>query len=501
MKRKAIFWSLIFLTGVMAGLFITARLDLLSPAKSESIIPATIKSSYNMEEAVINVADTVGKAVVSISTERTTRLSGSRRYQFGYPRSPQSPFGGSDPFQDFFEDFFGQIPDREFKQSGLGSGVIIDEKGYILTNEHVINGADKITVTLADGREFKGEIKGRDERSDLAVIKIDAKKLPVAQLGDSDSLKIGQWVVAIGNPFGFAMDDPEPTVTVGVVSALHRSLGRVMSRQRDYGDVIQTDAAINPGNSGGPLVNLKGEVVGINVAIFSTSGGYQGIGFAIPVNNAKRIITGLIEGKRILYGWLGITVQDLTDDLAAHFGLTDKTGALVVKVLEEGPAAKAGITAADVIKQIGGVPVNSVRELLNVVGKAEVGKPVKVTVVRNNKEMALNVVIGERPQDLREDSMEPGTPQAADRWRGMQVEELTSESAQALRIDKQSGVLIVDIEPDSLADKAGLVVRDVIEEINKQPVKNIADYKKITAGLQGDALVKTVRGYFLVKEK
>ena len=216
------------------------------------------------------------------------------------------------------------MPDRDYKQVGLGSGVIIDSSGYILTNQHVIDQADKIKVTLSDGREFKGEIKGQDARSDLAVIKIVAKDLPAVELGNSEKLRIGEWVVAIGNPFGFALEGAEPTVTVGVISALHRSLGKILSRNRDYTDLLQTDAAINPGNSGGPLVNLKGEVVGINVAIFSTSGGYQGIGFAIPINAAKRIISQLIAGKEVLYGWLGITIQDLTEDMAKYFGLSIK---------------------------------------------------------------------------------------------------------------------------------------------------------------------------------
>jgi serine protease Do len=252
-----------------------------------------------MEDAVINVANTAGKAVVSISAERTTKVSTGRRFVY---RSPfgESPFGEDEFFRKFFDDFFGQMPEREYKQFGLGSGVIVDPQGYILTNEHVIDGADKIKVTLPDGREFKAELKGEDPRADLAIIKINAHNLPAAAWGDSDNLRIGQWVVAIGNPFGFALQNPEPTVTAGVISALHRSIGKSVGRDRDYNDLIQTDAAINPGNSGGPLVNLKGEIVGINVAIFTTSGGYQGIGFAIPSNAAKRIMSNLIQGKKIL---------------------------------------------------------------------------------------------------------------------------------------------------------------------------------------------------------
>jgi serine protease Do len=292
------------------------------------------------------------------------------------------------------------------------------------------------------------------------------------------------------------MENPEPTVTVGVISALHRSLGRVISRDKDYSDLIQTDAAINPGNSGGPLVNLKGEVVGINVAIFSTSGGYQGIGFAIPINGAKRVLDRLIEGKKILYGWLGVTVQDLSDDLARYFGLPDKKGVLIAKVLANGPAEKGGLKESDVIKQFDGKPVNNVKELLSVVGQAEVGRKVEVVVVREKKEVKAQIEIGERPQSADEETLETvsGTT-----WRGLAVEELTQESSRRLGSEEKSGVVIVEVEPGSPAEEAGIIPNDVILEINKQPVKNLADYEKITKGVAGDALVKTSRGYFLIK--
>jgi len=481
MKRNSIIFSVSFL---LIGLIIGVALPQ-TPSSFEE---------FRMEDAVINVANITGKAVVSISTEHTARIKGGRRYYFSYP------FGGSlgedESFRRFFDDFFGEMPDREYKQMGLGSGVIIDQEGYILTNEHVVNDADKITVTLSDGRNFKGEIKGRDARADLAVIKINARNLPMASLGDSDNLKIGQWVVAIGNPFGFAMQNPEPTVTAGVIGALHRSLGRITSRDKDYNDLIQTDAAINPGNSGGPLVNLKGEVVGINVAIFSTSGGYQGVGFAIPVNNAKRIISKLKEGKKIVYGWLGVTVQDLTDDLAKYFGLPDKNAVLVAKVLENSPAQKAGMKESDVIKQLDDKPVNNVRELLNAVAKTEIGHKVKVVVVREKKELTLEVEIGVRPENLEEES--PSAVSTAN-WRGLEVEDVSSDNARRFRIEDKIGVVVVDIEPNSPADEAGIVPGDIILEINRQGIKNMSDYEKITKGLKGNALIRTSRGYFLVK--
>lgn len=496
-KRTIIFGFALLLFGLIIGFTLTIKFDIFSPAQSQGVINPTFEG-FRMEDAVINVASTTGKAVVSISTESTTKMGGTRKFYFNAPFGGESPFGGDESFRKYFDDFFGGLPEKEFKQRGLGSGVIIDQEGYILTNEHVVSEADKITVKLPDGREFKGEIKGRDPRSDLAVIKINARNLPAAALGESDTLKIGQWVVAIGNPFGFALENPEPTVTAGVISALHRSLGRALAYDKDYSDLIQTDAAINPGNSGGPLVNLKGEIVGINVAIFSTTGGYQGVGFAIPINNAKRIISRLIEGKKILYGWLGVTVQDLTEEMAKYFGLSDTNGVLVAKILEDSPAQKAGMKESDVIKVFDNKPIKNVKELLSAVSGAEVGRKVKAQVVRDKKELTLEVVIGERPQNL-EETLGSGSAVSSKVWRGLEVEEITQEHRQRFRIEEKQGVVVVNVEPNSPADEAGLVPADVILEINKQTIKNISDYEKLTKDLKGNALVKTSRGYFLIK--
>lgn len=497
MKRKHIIAGLSFLlAGLVIGVALTIKLDILSPAQSQiskTEAPSSFEG-YRMEDAVITVANTTGKAVVSISAEHTAKIRGERSYRFSYPFG-EPPSGEDEFFRRFFDDFFGTMPDREYKQIGLGSGVIIDSEGYILTNEHVVGEADKITVTLPDGRTFKGEIKGRDERSDLAVIKINASNLPAAFLGDSDNLRIGQWAVAIGNPFGFALQNPEPTVTAGVISALHRSLGRGLSANKDYNDLIQTDAAINPGNSGGPLVNLRGEIIGINVAIFTTSGGYQGVGFAIPVNSAKRIISRLIAGKKILYGWLGVTVQDLTDDLTKHFGLLDKKGALVANVLENGPAQKAGIVTGDVIRNFDNKLINNVRELLNAVARVEVGSKVKAVVARDKKELTLEVVIGQRPDNLEES----GAVVSGSSWRGLEVEDIGPENARRFRIEERKGIVVVSVEPNSPADEAGITAGDVILEINKLAIKNISDYETVTKNLNGNALIRTSRGYSLVK--
>ncbi|MFH1413490.1 MAG: Do family serine endopeptidase [Candidatus Omnitrophota bacterium] len=495
MKRKSIFFGAALLIGLIIGLLVAVKLDISPTVESKDLEPKPIiTKSSGMEYAVTNVANTTGKAVVSISTEYTTKIGGRRRY-FATPFGSSPFLKEDDIFHDFFDDFFGEIPDREYKQTGLGSGVIIDTEGYILTNEHVVGGADKITVTLPDGRELKGEIKGKDIRSDLAVIKINANDLPVAKLGDSNQIMIGEWVVAIGNPFGFALQNPEPTVTVGVVSALHRTLGR-MAGDKDFGDLIQTDAAINPGNSGGPLVNLRGEIVGINVAIFSTTGGYQGVGFAIPINNAKRILSRLIEGKKILYGWLGITIQDLTDELAEYFALADKNGVLVAKVLGDSPAEKGGMKEGDIIKQFGGKDVNNVRQLLSAVAAAQVGNKAEVLVVRDNKNLNLNIVIGERPEDT--ENLAGLTGESAT-WRGLEVEDITPQNSRRYKIQEKQGVVVVNVEPKSPADDAKLVLGDLIMAINRKPVNNLSDYQSLTSKIKGGALIRTSRGYFLLK--
>ncbi|MFA6216250.1 MAG: Do family serine endopeptidase [Candidatus Omnitrophota bacterium] len=505
MKAKRIFLGArILLSGVIIGFLILVKFSDPALAQNQNTLkPAGAadpgRFQDNFQNAVIDVAETAGKAVVSISAERVSQSPGMRRFFYGHPYG-QDSYGDDDPFRKFFEDFFGEMPDKEYRQVGLGSGVIIDPEGYILTNEHVVSGADKITVTLPDGREFQGEIKGQDPRSDLAVIKINAHKLPVAKLGDSSQVKIGQWVVAIGNPFGFALDNPEPTVTVGVISALHRSLGKGISRERDYSDLIQTDAAINPGNSGGPLVDFNGEVIGINVAIFSTSGGYQGIGFAVPINNAKRIITSLSEGKKIVYGWLGVNIQELNDELIGHFGLPDKNGVLVANLLKNGPADKAGIKEGDCIKSFDGKPINNSRDLLDSVGKSQVGRRAKVVVIRDKKETALTVEVGERPEDVETLALPGARMQASRMWRGLSVENINPVNAQKFRIEDQEGVVVKVVDAQSPADQAGIVAGDVIFEVNKQPVRNVQDYQRVTGNLKGTVVIRTSRGYFILKD-
>lgn len=437
-----------------------------------------------LEEAFIKVADEVGPAVVSISTVHTEKVS--PRQQFG-------PFGDDEFFRQFFKDFFGEMPEREFQRRGLGSGFVIDADGYILTNQHVVEGADKIEITLADGRKFPAKVKGQDERSDLAVLKINAKDLHAVELGDSDNVRIGQWAIAVGNPFGIAA---KPTVTVGVVSALNRSLPRTVHRERDYSDLIQTDAAINPGNSGGPLVDIEGRVIGINVAIITTTGGYQGIGFAIPVNIAKRVLGDLIQGRKVLYGWLGVNVQELDEDLAKQFGLSEAKGILVAKVLPGSPAEKGKMKEGDIIKTFDGKNIDNVRELLKLVGRAPIGKKVKVGILRDKKEMTLEIEIAQRPEEIEEFAQV-----ALGTWRGIEVQELNEEAARKYRVSERQGVIVVNVQPGSPADLAGLRRSDVITEVNRKSVKDLNDYNNAIKSAKGDVLIRTSRGYAVIKEE
>ncbi|RKY33786.1 MAG: peptidase [Candidatus Omnitrophota bacterium] len=445
----------------------------------------------DLEEATVKVAEQVGEAVVSISAVVREKVGG-----IYFRGSPFEDFG-DEFFRKFFEEFFGEMPEREYKRIGLGSGVIIDKEGYILTNEHVIAGAKEIKVKLSDGREFDAVLKGKDRRSDLAVIKIDAHNLPVAKLGNSDDVKIGQWVLAIGNPFGFAIENPEPTVTMGVISALHRYLPSLGKRERAYDDLIQTDAAINPGNSGGPLINLDGEVIGINTAIITTTGGYQGIGFAIPINKAKRILKKLIRGEKILYGWLGVSIQDLNEDLRNYFGIREKKGVIVVKVFKNSPAEHAGIKEGDLILVFNNKKVKASRDLVRMVTSTQVGEKIPVVILRSGKEITLTVKVGKRPEDIQEleESAEEGYV-----FRGMKVEDITPYLQRRFRIKEKEGVVIVDIKEDSPAEKSGLERGDVILNIEGNRIKDKEDFRRVVAKIKGKCLIKTNRGYFVLKE-
>lgn len=455
-----------------------------------------IEEALDLQEAFVNVSKEVGPAVVSISVEHT------ERYQPFY--QPFSQFE-DEFFKEFFEDFFRAGPQREYTRIGLGSGVIIDKEGHILTNEHVVSGADKITVTFPDGREFKGELTGSDAYSDLAVLKIEPKgDMPFAKLGNSDNVKIGHWAIAIGNPFAFAVKNPEPTMTVGVISALNRSLPRTGKRVREYTDLIQTDAAINPGNSGGPLLNIYGEIIGINVAIFTMSGGSEGVGFAIPANAAKKIMKDLIEGREVLYGWLGVVIQDINSDLSGYFKLKEQQGALISQIIKDSPAEKARLKIGDVIVSADGERVKNTHDLIRRVLKKNVGDEMNLGVIRNSRSYSVNVKIGVRPED---ESEEPKKEEKVSRketeelkvWRGIEVSNITPEIVSRFNLSANKGVFVSSIKPLSPAAKAGMQAGDIIYEINRKSIKGLEDYYNVIKKASGDALLRTDRGYVVIK--
>lgn len=413
----------------------------------------------NFSELVKNLTP----VTVNISSTKTIK---SQFRQFG------APFGGdqnrSDPFHDFFGDdffrrFFGDSPYREYKQKGLGSGFIIDKEGYVLTNNHVVEGADEIKVKTHDQKEYDAKIVGRDPKTDLALIIIKGleNNLPVAKLGDSDALKVGEWVIAIGNPFGL-----QETVTAGIVSAKWRKIGA-----GPYEDFIQTDASINPGNSGGPLFNIQGEVVGVNTIIYSPSGGNVGIGFAIPINLAKNVVSQLKKMGRVVRGWLGVIVQTVTPELAESFGLEEGKGALIADIEQGGPADKAGIKPGDIIIKFDGKDIKDMTELPLMVAETPVGKKVKLVVVRGGKQKTIPVEIGE----LQEQQVEKQVEREKEKM-GLTVREITPELANMYGLSDDEGVIITFVEPGSPADEAGLRKGDIIKEINRKSITSLDEY-------------------------
>jgi len=385
------------------------------------------------------------------------------------------PFGPNDPFRDFFERFFRDQMPKDFRQQSLGTGVIIDKEGFILTNNHVVEMADEIKVKFADEKEFLAKIIGRDQKTDLALIKIEPDKaLSPLPLGDSDKLEVGEWVVAIGNPFGLGN-----TVTAGIVSAKYRQIG-----QSSYDNYIQTDASINPGNSGGPLLNTAGEVVGINTAIFSQSGGNIGIGFAVPINMAKDLLPQLKTGK-VVRGWLGVMIQKITPELKQKLDLKDEKGALVADVTPGGPAEKAGIQRGDVINSFNGKEIKEMNDLPYVVASTPIGKSVNVEVLRKGQKKNFEVKIAE----LKDEKEAPAVTEAKPRL-GMTVEDLTPELAKNFGLVEGKGVVVVQVEDGSSAAEAGLRAGDVILEIDQSPVKDAKDFgRKIESYKAGDTVL------------
>jgi serine protease Do len=428
------------------------------------------------------LAKEVGPAVVHIRVEKTIKGSGAEFRQF-----ENQPFQGDDRDKDFFDHFFGRRSPHEYKQNGLGTGFIIDKDGFIVTNNHVAQDADMIKVVLKDKREFDARVVGRDPQTDLALLKIDAKEdLPVVHLGSSDKLQVGEWVAAIGSPFGL-----EQTVTAGIVSAKGRVIG-----SGPYDDFIQTDASINPGNSGGPLINMNGEVVGINTAIIA---GGQGIGFAIPIDLASNIIQQLKTNGEVTRGWLGITIQDLKGDLAEYYKLKDKSGVLVDEVIPGDPADKAGIKPHDIIVDVNGEKVVTSRELTATIAKLTVGDKATLTVFRDGKQRRFDVEIGKRPLTLA-DAGKP-RPEKETEF-GLQVADLTPEMARRLNVANDRGVVVLSVNANSKAEKAGIQRGDLIKEVNRQGVESVGEFKKLIHSYKDgegiDLLVKRMSAGYVV---
>jgi serine protease Do len=401
-----------------------------------------------------------GHVAVNISTTRI--VTGVRRFL------PLPDKGLRDFFGDeFFRHFFGEIPEEQMKQRSLGSGVVVSEDGYILTNNHVVTDAEEIVVTFSEKEKYEAEIIGRDPKTDLALIKIKVDKpIPAARLGDSDKLRIGDWVVAIGNPFGLGS-----TVTAGIVSAKGRVIGA-----GPYDNFIQTDASINPGNSGGPLFNLDGEVIGINTAIFTQSGGNVGIGFAIPINMAKSVMSQLKEKGRVTRGWLGVAIQSVTPEIKEKFGLKTTEGALIGEVTKGSPAEMGGLKRGDVIISFDGKKVKEMNNLPSIVADTAVGKTVEIIVIRKGNEKRLTVKVGELKEETR---MAAGAIPEIEGSFGLSVQQLTPELAESLSLKGEKGVLVSGVREGSPASEAGLQRGDLIQEIENKPVENMDAYRKI----------------------
>jgi len=438
-----------------------------------------IEALQKTSKALSSVAKKTVPAVVFIKVEKTLEVANIM--------TPGSPFQYNDPFDFFGDEFFDRFfrhrmpsQPRKHKQVGQGSGFIIDDKGYILTNNHVVGDADEITVKLNDGREFKAKLIGTDEKSDVAVIKIEAKELTAISLGDSDNLEIGELVMAVGNPFGLT-----ESLTLGIVSAKGRSTVGIA----DYEDFIQTDAAINPGNSGGPLINLKGEVVCINTAIFSQSGGNMGIGFAIPINMAKSIKEQLIKEGKVTRGQLGVMIGEVTKDLEDYFKLDSSKGVVVNDVFEDSPAEKAGIERGDIILEMDGQEIKGVGHLRNTVATVSPGTKVKLLIYRDGKERTITVKIGE----LKSGTSYADTSELSQKL-GLYLQNMTEDMSRFYKDASDKGVLVSRVDSGSSAEWAGIRPGNIILSVNQKKVRSVEEFNKAL-----EESIKTQKVLLLIK--
>ncbi len=441
---------------LVAGLLMASGFNWTGPSVAADVNGKTQPPALStpvMPSSFAELAESLSPTVVNVKVTKIEKAT------FQGHHMPEGPFG------DFFERFFKEMPrmPEGHRTQGAGSGVIISEDGYILTNNHVVEGAKEVTVTLSDKNEYKAEVIGLDPKTDLAVLKIETQNgLPAAALGNSENLRVGDWVVAIGNPFGL-----NHTVTSGIVSAKGRVIGA-----GPYDDFIQTDASINPGNSGGPLFNMNGEVVGINTAIIPQG---QGIGFAIPVNTAKPLIPQLVSDGEVTRGYLGVNIQSITPELAEALGVEDRKGALVADVTPGSPAEKGGLKRGDIIVAFDGKDVEDHQGLPAMVAATPVDEKVTVMVMRDGKERRLSVKVGKLPSDTAK--LDKTARPTKGRW-GLRLHDLTPEIGQQMRLQADQGVVVVGVEPGSPAYKAGIRKGDVIVEVNRQPVTSVDEVKE-----------------------
>jgi len=467
-KRFALTLLSILVIGVFVGLVLSSHLDIINQFPAKSLISSkSVEILTQLSDAQSEVAAAATPSVVNISTTRVIKSS---------EEMPLDLF--DDPF---FRRFFGDefrhpnVP-KEHKEQSLGSGVIVSEDGYIITNNHVIEKAQEIKVLLSNKKDYKAKLIGADPKTDIAVIKIDVKGLTALPWGDSNKLKVGEIVFAIGNPFGL-----NQTVTRGVISAV----GRANVGIADYEDFIQTDASINPGNSGGALVNVRGELIGINTAILSRTGGYQGIGFAVPSSMAKQVMDSLLRYKKVVRGWLGVSIQEVTSDLADEFGVKDLKGALVSSVMKGSPAEKTGIRQGDVILQYNGKLVEDTGHLRNMVSQTPIGTTVKVKLFRKRKEVEVEVVISELPSKLAEATLREGEPDENNEGEssalaGLGVRELTPDLARHFGLEEnEKGVVVVKVDPSGRLFEAGIRPGDILLQINQRNISSLDEYKTI----------------------
>lgn len=491
MKTRKNVWTImaaVLIGGLIAGFSLGSNLGCVFEKEQDSAEKPIVKTAEpgqqnelikQLTQAFEKASGTASTSVVSIIAEQEVQIK-----RFGFPDDSFRDFFGDD----FFERFFGRTPrQREQKRTirSLGSGVIVTEDGYIVTNNHVIKEAENLYVLIGDDKRYEAEVIGTDPPTDMAVIKIKGKNFPAATLGDSDKLTVGQWVIAVGNPFQLMH-----TVTAGIISAQ----GRSSVGLAEYEDFIQTDASINPGNSGGALADLNGNVIGINTAIASPSGGNIGIGFAIPINMAREVMDQLITKGKVVRGYVGLWLQDITEDLAQAMDLENTNGALVADLVEDGPADRAGIQRGDVITAYDGEKIEDGVELKNMVAQTQPGTSVDITLIRNGEEKTVTVKLTERQEEETESQRQEQEKWASSRTLGLSVQTLTPALAQRLGYKNREGVVVTRVLSGSPASEAGLRRGDLIQEVNRRSISSEEEFEEALDDLnEGDVVVLLVR--------